>query len=103
MMTCDFPEFDSLDYLKDDVELQKEYIYQLLKEYAADGNIDEFLIALKPLIKLHGTISDFAKKSGINRTYFYKLFNKQVKPEFSTIVTIISSLGFNLEFKLVAY
>ena len=94
------PEYNTLDYLKDDLELQKEYISELLNEYLKDNNTDAFLSALKPLIQLNGSISDFAKKSGINRTYFYKLFKKEVKPEFPTIVLIIKNLGFDINFSL---
>ena len=99
-MTNKLPEYNTLDYLKDDVELQKEYISELLNEYLQDNNADAFLSALKPLIQLNGSISDFAKKSGINRTYFYKLFKKEVTPEFPTIVLIIKNLGFNINFNL---
>lgn len=94
------PEYSTLDYLKDDMELQKEYISELLNEYLNDNNADAFLSALKPLIQLNGSISDFAKKSGINRTYFYKLFKKEITPEFPTIILIIKSLGFDINFNL---
>ncbi|MCM1339449.1 MAG: hypothetical protein NC191_07240 [Muribaculaceae bacterium] len=93
-------EFNTLEYLKDDEELQAEYIKELLNEYLQDNNADAFLSALKPLIQLHGSISEFAKKSGINRTYFYKLFRKEVVPELPTIVLIIKNLGFNIDFSL---
>lgn len=99
-MTNKFPEYSTVEYLKNDLELQKEYINELLNEYLKDNNADAFLSALKPLIQLHGSISEFAEKSGINRTYFYKLFKKQVKPEFPTIVLIIKNLGFDIEFNL---
>lgn len=99
-MTNKMPEYNTLDYLKNDVEMQKEYISELLNQYLNDNNADAFLSALKPLIQLHGSISDFAKKSGINRTYFYKLFKKEVTPEFPTIVLIIKNLGFNVNFNL---
>lgn len=99
-MSNNIPEYNTLDYLKDDVEMQKEYIAALLNEYLQDNNIDLFLSALKPLIGLHGSVSEFAKKCGINRTYFYKLFKKEVKPEFPTIILIIKNLGFNIDFEL---
>lgn len=95
-----FPEYNTIDYLKDDIELQKEYIKELLEDYLQDNNAEAFLSALKPLIQLNGSISEFAKKSGINRTYFYKLFKKQVTPEFPTIVLIIKNLGFEIDFNL---
>ncbi len=93
-------EYNSLDYLKDNIELQKEYISELLNEYIKDNNIEAFLFSLEPLIKLQGSISDFARKSGINRTYFYKLFKHEVTPEFPTIALIIKHLGFDINFSL---
>ena len=49
---------------------------------------------------MHGSLTEFAKKTGINRTYFYKLFKNQVKPELPTIVLIIKNLGFDINFNL---
>ena len=95
------PEFNTLDYLKDNIELQKEYINELLSEYLKDNNTDIFLSSLRPLIQLHGSINDFAKKTGINRTYFYKIFKNEVKPEFPTIMLIIQGLGFDINFNLI--
>lgn len=94
------PEYNVTDYLKNDIELQREYLSELLNEYLKDNNAEAFLTALKPLIKLNGSITEFAKKSGINRTYFYKLFRKEVVPEFPTIVLIIKNLGFNIDLSL---
>ena len=91
------PEYNTLDYLKDNVELQREYIKELLNEYLKDNNADLFLSSLKPLIQLHGSVNDFAKKTGINRTYFYKIFKQEVKPEFSTVIHIIRGLGFDVQ------
>jgi len=99
-MNKNLAEYDTLEYLKDNVDLQKEYISELLNEYIKDNNADAFLSALKPLIKLNGSISEFAKKTGINRTYFYKLFKQEVSPEFPTIVLIIKNLGFNVNLSL---
>lgn len=94
------PEYNTIEYLKDNIELQKEYVNELLNEYLTDNNSEVFLSALKPLIQLHGSINDFAKKTGINRTYFYKLFKQEVKPEFPTILLIIRGLGFDISFNL---
>ena len=99
-MNKNLAEYNALDYLKGNPDLQKEYISELLNEYINDNNADAFLSALKPLIKLNGSISEFAKKTGINRTYFYKLFKQQVSPEFPTIVLIIKNLGFNVNLSL---
>lgn len=94
------PEFKIEDYLKNDLDMQKEYLNQLLNLYIEDGNIEAFLSALKPLIQMHGSLTEFAQKTGINRTYFYKLFKNQVTPELPTIVLIIKNLGFDISFNL---
>ena len=36
------PEYNTLDYLKDDVEMQKAYITELLNEYMKDNNAEVF-------------------------------------------------------------
>ena len=95
------PEFNTMDYLKSDIELQQLYLEQLFNEYVQDNNIEAFLSALKPLIELNYNITEFAKKTGINRTYFYKLFNNKVVPDFSTLIIIIKNLGFEIDFKFV--
>jgi probable addiction module antidote protein len=100
-MTRTFPEYKTEDYLKDDIDMQVGYVNELLNIYIEGGNLEVFLQALKPLININfGNISAFAQKSGINRTYFYKLFKNQVKPEFSTVVKIIKALGFDINFNL---
>ena len=94
------PQFKTEDYLKNDLDMQKEYLNQLLNLYIEDGNIEAFLSALKPIIQLNGSITEFAKKTGINRTYFYKLFRNEITPELPTIVLIIKNLGFDINFNL---
>lgn len=94
------PEYNTLDYLRGDKELQKEYLSELLNDYVENNDATAFLAALKPLIELNGSITDFANESGINRTYFYKLFRRQIKPEFPTIILIVKKLGFDINITL---
>jgi probable addiction module antidote protein len=94
-----FSEFNISEELKDP-EIAKGYLEEALREYLQDGNNETFLQYLKPLVKAQGPVSAFAEKAGINRTYFYKLFNCKVSPEFATILKIIDNLGFNLSFSL---
>jgi probable addiction module antidote protein len=94
-----FSEFSISEELKDP-EVAKGYLEEALGEYLQDGDSEMFLQYLKPLVKAQGPISTFAEKAGINRTYFYKLFNYKVSPEFGTIIKIIDNLGFNLSFSL---
>jgi probable addiction module antidote protein len=93
-------KYNVMDYIGNDIEMQMGYINEALNYYLEDSNAEAFLHALKPLIALHGSVSSFAKKTGINRTYFYKLFRNEVKPEFPTIVSILKGLGFEVSLNL---
>ena len=89
--------FNVVDYLKDDKEMQSEYLTELLNEYLIDGNKEALLVALKPLIELNGSISSFAKKTKISRTHFYKMFACEISPELDTLKKIINCLGFDIK------
>ncbi|HBG50028.1 MAG TPA: hypothetical protein DDW90_11165 [Cyanobacteria bacterium UBA9971] len=96
-----FTNFD--EYLIQDLkdtELAQAYLQEILNEYYIDKDIDLFLHCLKPLIKSHGSVAKFAEKTGINRTYLYKIFNHKVKPEFQTLVNILEKLGFEFTVKI---
>lgn len=90
------------DYLLNDLkdpEIAQGYLQEILTEYNNDKDINLFLHCLKPLIKSQGTIAKFAEKSGINRTYLYKIFNHKVEPEFHTLAKILDNLGFEFTVK----
>lgn len=97
-----FPSFDISQELIDD-EMALDYLKQILTLYAEDGREDAFLQCLKPLIKAKGSIAEFARKSGISRTYFYKLFNNKITPELPTLIKIINNLGYKMSFNLEKY
>ncbi|HNW26618.1 MAG TPA: helix-turn-helix domain-containing protein [Candidatus Gastranaerophilaceae bacterium] len=97
-----FPTFDISQELIDD-ETALDYLQQILTLYVEDGREDVFMNCLKPLIKAQGSVSDFAKKTGISRTYFYKLFNNKITPELPTLIRIISNLGYKMSFNLEKY
>jgi len=80
-------------------EIAQAYLQEILSEYYNDKDVDLFLHCLKPLIKAQGTVAKFSEKTGINRTYLYKIFNHKVKPEFHTLVNILDKLGFEFTIK----
>ncbi len=95
-----FSDFD--DYLIQDLKNPEQlqgYLEEILKEYYNDKNLNLFLHCLKPLIKAQGSVAKFAEKTGINRTYLYKIFNNKVSPEFHTIAKILENLGFEFTVK----
>jgi probable addiction module antidote protein len=91
-----FEEFNIKNELKN-TEVARGYLEEALQEYFKTGDSQELLHCLKPLIQSQGSISQFSQRSNINRTYLYKLFNNQIKPDFNTLLKIINSLGFSLK------
>lgn len=94
-----FPDFNTSEELKNE-EMAKLYLEECFKEYLEDGNKEAFLYCLKPLVEAQGSISDFSRKVGLNRTYLYKIFGNKINPDFSTIIKIIDNLGFELSFNI---
>lgn len=76
------PEFKIEDYLKNDLDMQKEYLNQLLNLYIEDGNIEAFLSALKPLIQMHGSLTEFAKKQELTEHIFINFLNIKLNLNF---------------------
>ncbi len=93
---------DLIQSLKDP-EYLKLYLNEVFEAYYEDKNLDLLLHCLKPVIESQGTIKDFANKAKIRRTYLYRLFNCQVHPEFTTLVNIFDSLGFEIRLEQKPY
>ena len=93
-------EYNTVDYLKNDIEMQQAYLQELISQYFIDNNSEVFLNSLKALIGLHGSISDFAQKNGIKETDIEQLLTKEISPEFPKIAVIIKALGFDIDFRL---
>lgn len=79
-----------------DPEMAKEFINASLESYIEDGDAEEFVKSLEYVIKANESVSQFARESGLNRGNLYSIFNNKKKPQFSTIMTILTKLGFKL-------
>lgn len=87
------------EYLKENLKDFDEAIafFQVaIEEFLEDGNLAQFNKALDVLIKSQGSVAQFAKKSGINRTHLYKILNSEVEPKLSTLKNILNQLGYKI-------
>ena len=84
-------DFDISEYLDND-EVIQEYITQVLE----DGNMNEILEALGNIAKAKG-ITEVAQKAGLSRTSLYKVFEKDAKPRFETVLKVLNSFDIKLE------
>ncbi|HBG48466.1 MAG TPA: transcriptional regulator [Cyanobacteria bacterium UBA9971] len=80
-----------------DHETAKEFLNASLESYLTDGDFEEFGKSIELVIKANNSITHFANEANINRAHLYSLFNNKKKPQFSTIINILSKLGFHLK------
>ena len=87
-----FP-FDAADYLGDD-ETQLAYLNAVL----AEGDAQAMVAALGTVARARG-MSRVAKRTGLGRESLYKALSDSGNPAFTTIVGVVSALGYTFEIK----
>jgi probable addiction module antidote protein len=90
-----FKEAQIEHYKKHPKEL-KGYLDVALEEYQKDGDEKAFLAALAVVTEVHGGYRKLAKESGLNRENLYRALSKRTDPRFSTVMQVLSTLGFSL-------
>ncbi len=87
------------DFIKEtmhDPEEATEYLRVSLDEYEQDGNLEAFLLALRSVVEAQGGMTEFARKTALNRQSLYKTLSKQGNPRLQTLHTILHALGLKL-------
>jgi probable addiction module antidote protein len=79
------------DYLKDE-DFAAEFLSQALEE----ENFSTFLLSLKDVIRVHGSITSVAEKCKVSRSTIYKLFSEKSNPELRTILALLHTIGYDL-------
>lgn len=83
------------DTMRDPQEA-REYLRVSLEEYEQDGNLEAFLLALRSVVEAQGGMTEFARKTSLNRQSLYKTLSKQGNPRLQTLHTILHALGLKL-------
>ncbi len=82
-----------IEALKDPLEAQ-EYLNAALE----DDDPEVFLLALRDVAEAKlGSVSQLADLTHLNREHLYRMLSDQGNPAFSSLHTILSSLGFRLK------
>lgn len=82
--------------LVQDPQEATEYLRVSLEEYEHDGNLEAFLLALRTVVEAQGGMTEFARKTALNRQSLYKILSKNGNPRLQTIHTILQALGLKL-------
>jgi probable addiction module antidote protein len=80
------------EHLKDE-EFAAEFLSQALEE----EDFSVFLMSLKDVMRMHGSISSISQKSKISRSTIYKLFGENPNPELKTIAALLQTMGYSLK------
>lgn len=67
-----------------------------IEEFLENNDLTHFNHALDLLIKSQGSVSQFAKNTGISRTHLYKIFKSKSEPKLSTLKNILKELGYKI-------
>lgn len=82
---------DLLESLKDPVEAA-EYLNAALEE----GEPEVFLLALRDVVDSYGGMSKLAASTSLNRENLYRMLSSKGNPEFFSLSTVLSAIGFRL-------
>ncbi len=80
-------KFDISDYL-DNEAMIAEYLNATLE----DGDISDLIVAIGHVAKAIG-MTKIAEQSGMSRPSLYKALSDGSKPQFSTIIKVLNTIG----------
>lgn len=70
---------------------------EFLSDALEQEDFNTFLLSLKDVIRVHGSIKAFAEKTHISRSTLYTLFSSRANPELRTILMVLHALGYDLK------
>jgi probable addiction module antidote protein len=84
-------EWNILDYLKTEKDVQR-----YLELAFAEGDAEYIVAALGNAARARKLMSKAAKQAKVTREGLYKSLSKNGTPAFSTVMTVVNSLGYKL-------
>jgi probable addiction module antidote protein len=93
-MTRKFEEFLIEDFKNPQEALS--FFQVAIEEFLENNDLAHFNMALDLLIKSQGSVTQFAKNTGVSRTHLYKILKSKSEPKLSTLKNILGELGFKL-------
>lgn len=87
---------------RDFQELLDEYISDpqfaadLLSDALEHEDIETFLLSLKDVLRIHGSLASIAEKANISRTTLYSMFSASVNPSLRTLLSVLHAAGYDL-------
>jgi probable addiction module antidote protein len=87
------------DFLSQQLREDPEFAFHYLSEAQQDEDPRALFTALRNLVNAHMGMTKLAEKTGIQRQTLYKMLSGEGNPGWIGMQTVLSSLGFSIEFK----
>ena len=73
-----------------------------LKAALADDDERVFLLALRDVLEARGgSIADLAEETHLNKQNLYRMLSVKGNPRFNSLKTVLNSIGFEIDIKLI--
>jgi probable addiction module antidote protein len=88
-----YREFDQ--YVRDSIRDPKDAA-EYLSAAAEDGDNAAFLLALKDVLDVHGSLSELSRKTGLNRANLHRMLQGKSSPRLDTLTKLLNSAGLRI-------
>lgn len=87
------------DFLSQQLREDPEFAFHYLSEAQQDEDPRALFTAVRNLVNAHMGMTKLAETTGIQRQTLYKMLSGEGNPGWIGMQTVLSSLGFSIEFK----
>jgi probable addiction module antidote protein len=72
---------------------------EYLNAASEEGDNAAFLIALKHVLDVHGSLSELARKTGLNRANLHRMLRGNSSPRLDTLTKVLHSAGLRISIR----
>jgi probable addiction module antidote protein len=69
---------------------------EYLSDAAEEGDSAVFLLALKDVLDVHGSLSALSRKTGLNRANLHQMLHGKTSPRLDTLTKVLGSAGLGI-------
>jgi probable addiction module antidote protein len=66
-----------------------------------DGDQAAFLIALRDVLDVHGSLSELARQAGVNRPHLHRILQGKTSPRLDTLSRVLNTVGLEIRIRPV--
>lgn len=90
-------KFRKFTELLDEYLLDEQFAADFLSQALEEEDFSTFILSLKDVIRVHGSIKSIAEKAHLSRSTIYNLFSEKTNPELKTIISLLHTIGYDLK------